>query len=51
MLDDLDEAHVPNICAVCSALQTSKSRAAAEEIKASEADRVGHGSVALIKTR
>jgi hypothetical protein len=50
MVDVLDEAHVPNICAVCGALQTSKSCAAAKEIKASETGRVWHGSVALVKT-
>jgi hypothetical protein len=49
MVEVLDEAHVPDICAIRSALQTSKSCTAAKEIKASEAGRVGHGSVALAK--
>jgi len=51
MVDVLYEAHVPNICAVRSALQTSESCVTTEEIKASEACRIGHGSVALTKTR
>lgn len=48
-MDVLDEAHLPNVCAVRSALKTSKGSAAAEEIKASEAGGIGRDSVALAK--
>ena len=41
---------MPNIGAVCGALQTSKGCAAAEEIKASETGGVGRDSVALAET-
>ena len=46
----LDEAHVPNICTVCGALETRKGSASTEKIKASQAGGIRHDSVALAET-